>query len=100
MFWEARRRGATTRIVDPTRGWALTAVALATSVDAGVAGIGCALVGRDSAVGALWIGWVTLLLAFGGIRLGCRLGRAAGRYCGLVGGGILVALAVRTLLGA
>ena len=79
---------------DPTRGWSLLALALATSIDALVVGFSLGLVGRQIYLASIVIGLVAALMALAGVVIGKRLGRALGRPAEIVGAIILMALAV------
>jgi len=85
---------------DPTRGWSLILLSLATSVDALAAGFSLALKGgwqicRTSAV----IGIVTALMVLAGMAVGKRAGKAFGRPAEIAGAAILLAVAASFLWG-
>lgn len=84
----ARRNG------DPTRGWSLVVLSVATSLDALVVGFSLGL----KEVGAIWrtsavIGLVAGLMALTGVVVGKRLGQALGRPAEIVGAAVLMLLA-------
>jgi putative Mn2+ efflux pump MntP len=96
MVWEARRADQAEAHGDPTRGWMLVALSIATSLDALAVGFGMALVWADSIwLPALAIGLVAGSLSTVGIVFGGRLGTGWGRWAKLVGGCVLVAIGVR-----
>ncbi|HOX45828.1 MAG TPA: manganese efflux pump MntP family protein [Myxococcota bacterium] len=105
MIWGAlRKRDECAEVCapgDPTRGWSLVMLSLATSIDALGAGVGMGvLMGwLELAWAVAVIGVVAGLATWLGMRAGgalvCRLGRKAEALAGLV----LVGLGVRMLLG-
>jgi manganese efflux pump family protein len=105
MIWGAlRKKEACVQACtegDPTKGWSLLALSLATSIDALGAGLGMGVVmgWLDLAWAVVVIGLVAALATWLGMRAGgalvCRLGRKAEALAGLV----LIGLGVRMLLG-
>jgi len=85
-----RPRGA-----DPTRGWSLVGLSVATSLDALAVGVGLAAVESPIFPAALVIGVVAGLMTLVGMRLGRRIGVWIGRRAELLGGLVLIGLAVR-----
>ncbi|KPK82896.1 MAG: hypothetical protein AMJ81_08950 [Phycisphaerae bacterium SM23_33] len=79
---------------DPTRGWSLAALALATSIDALLAGFSLGLKGAHIWQASIIIGLVAGLMALVGVTAGQQIGRALGKPAELVGGAILIVLAV------
>lgn len=80
---------------DPTRGWSLVVLSLATSVDALVVGFSLGLKeGPAIWQASLLIGVTASLMALIGITVGRRMGRALGRSAEIVGGAVLIALGV------
>lgn len=83
---------------DPTRGWSLVALSVATSLDALAVGLSFALLDV-----AIWypcavIGLVTGGLTLAGMRLGRRLGLALGRRLRALGGILLLGIGVKILV--
>jgi len=78
---------------DPTRGWSLVALSVATSIDALVAGFSLALKGGQIWRASIVIGLVAALMALAGVILGQKIGKALGRPAELVGAVVLMALA-------
>ena len=82
---------------DPTRGWSLVALSLATSIDALMVGISFGLVKLSIWVPAALIGLVALVLS----AMGCQLGHTAagylGRWAERVGGVVLILIGTRIL---
>jgi len=83
---------------DPTRGWSLVMLSLATSVDALVAGFSLGLQGRDIWQASIVIGLVAGAMALAGVAIGQRAGRVFGRAAEIAGAGILMLLGVSFLL--
>ena len=83
---------------DPTRGTSLIILMLATSVDALAAGFSLALVGTEILMPTLIIGIVAAGMTIVGLAFGRALGLKFSRAAGVIGGVILVVLAVRTIL--
>lgn len=77
---------------DPTRGWSLIALSLATSIDALAVGISLAFIGWSIFVPALVIGLVTAGLTTIGALSGHRLGTRFGHRLEIAGGLILIAI--------
>jgi putative Mn2+ efflux pump MntP len=86
---------------DPTRGWSLLVLSVATSIDALVVGVSLAL--QDAAGWGIWaaagvIGMVAAAMALIGVVLGKRIGRAIGRPAEIAGAVVLMGLAVSFLV--
>ena len=82
---------------DPTRGWSLMGLSVATSIDALLAGVSLGIAGGAIFVRSLIIGVVAGLMALAGVAMGKRLGRALGRPAEILGAVILMGLAVSFL---
>lgn len=82
---------------DPSRGWALLSLSIATSIDAFGAGIGMRMAGANLWVASPVIGVVAATLTY----LGCGLGRTAQRHLGhraeVLGGIVLIVLGIKML---
>ncbi len=83
---------------DPTRGWSLLGLSLATSIDALGVGFGFGLVRSDLFRACVVIGLAAAIMTWSGVRLGKVLGKSSGAYAEALGGGVLVLLGVRMLL--
>jgi len=96
MAWEAlqppneRAHG-----MDPTKGWSLVALSLATSIDALGVGLSLGMVGRDVFGAAVVIGIVAAVMTLGAMKLAGLMSARLGQRMGLVGGVILIAIAVK-----
>jgi putative Mn2+ efflux pump MntP len=82
---------------DPTRGWSLVALSIATSVDALVVGFSLGLRGRGIWQASILIGLVAALMALVGVNLGQRAGAAFGRHAETAGAVVLIGLGVAFL---
>jgi putative Mn2+ efflux pump MntP len=83
---------------DPTKGWSLVVLSIATSIDALAVGLSLALLGVDIWYPALVIGIVAGGLTVVGLELGTRFGALLGRRMEIVGGLILIAIGVKILV--
>ena len=105
MLYEALRsrpgglagRLSATQRRDPTRGWSLLALSLATSIDALVVGFSLGLRGRGIWQASIIIGLVAALMALIGVSVGRRLGAAFGTRAEIGGALVLLGLAVAFL---
>ncbi len=99
MLWDSfRPRTITDPARDPTRGWTLGFLALATSLDAYAVGLSFAFLEYSVWLPATVIGLVTAVVTAACMRLGSHLGRWFGRRLDAAGGLILIALGVKILL--
>ena len=76
----------------------LLLLAIATSIDALAAGVTLALGGVAIVTACAVIGTVTALLSFAGVFVGQRFGKRFGKRLDLLGGIVLIGLAVKTLV--
>lgn len=72
--------------------WRLAATAIATSIDAAAVGVSLALMDVNLWIACAVIGGITTIVATGGIILGRHVGPYMGRYAGIVGGFVLMAI--------
>jgi len=84
--------------IDPTRGWSLVMLSLATSMDALGVGFSLGILGRDLFLSALCIGIVAGLMTWTAMRLGNCLSEKWGRRMETAGGVVLMAIAVKLLV--
>lgn len=99
MFLGAfRRSGEKLERRDPTRGWNLVILSVATSIDALAVGLSLALIGIPILVPALVIGVLTAAFTGAGMLLGRRIGTLWGKRVEAVGGLILIAIGIRILV--
>jgi putative Mn2+ efflux pump MntP len=83
---------------DPSRGWSLVLLSLATSIDALAVGFSLGIVGIIIWYPAVVIGVVTGLVSLLGLQLGNRLGEKFGKRMEIAGGIVLVIIGVKILL--
>jgi putative Mn2+ efflux pump MntP len=84
---------------DPTRGWSLIVLTVATSLDALVVGFSLGLKGQTN----IWwpsavIGVVAAAMSLAGVVIGQHLGKALGRWAEVVGAAVLMLLGVSFLV--
>jgi putative Mn2+ efflux pump MntP len=84
---------------DPSRGWTLVGLSVATSLDALAVGVSLAMVGVRIWQPAVIIGVVTAVISLAGIVLGDRVGRRWGSRVEILGGVLLVMIGIRILVG-
>ena len=82
---------------DPTRGWSLVLLSVATSIDAFGAGIGLGVLGSGVVLPSVIIGVVAGLMTIAGMQMGSRVSRRLGQRAETVGGVVLIALAFKLL---
>ncbi len=82
---------------DPTRGWSLVALSVATSLDALVVGFSLGLRGERIWAASAVIGVVAALMALAGVAIGKRAGAKFGRPAELAGAVLLMCLGVSFL---
>jgi putative Mn2+ efflux pump MntP len=92
--------------IDPTRGWELVVLSVASSLDALAVGISLAMVNSSISRSALIVGIVTFGMTLLGMGIGQRIGAVWGRRAELFGGIVLISIgliilwpAVRALCG-
>jgi manganese efflux pump family protein len=83
---------------DPTRGWSLVGLSIATSIDALAVGVSLGLLRVSIVVPAFVIGIAALIMTYMGTRLGLRVGGHLGQWAERVGGAVLVALGLKIVL--
>jgi len=83
---------------DPTRGWSLIILSVATSIDALAIGLTLAMLGTDIFIPALVIGIVCAALTLVGMYLGRKIGSHWGPKVEFCGGLILLGIGVKILI--
>ena len=83
---------------DPTRGWTLLALSIATSIDALAVGLSLGMLDVAIWYPALIIGVVTAGLTVVGMDLGSRIGSRFGRWAELAGGLVLIGIGTKILV--
>lgn len=98
MIWESGHPEDRTGGFDPTRGWSLVALSIATSIDALAVGVTLSLVKMSVWMPSLVIGIAALVMTFIGTRIGKHAGAHLGQWAERIGGGVLIAIGVRILV--
>lgn len=75
---------------DPSKGWSLIMLSIATSIDALAVGFSLAMIDVDIWMPAVMIGVVTAAMSVAGLKLGARLGARFGHRMEIAGGAILI----------
>ncbi|MGA3245468.1 MAG: manganese efflux pump MntP family protein [Bacteroidota bacterium] len=83
---------------DPSRGWTLVTLATATSIDALAVGLGLAALRISVWYPSVVIGLITLLLSTIAILLGQRAGSQLGKRGQIVGGIVLLLVALKIII--
>lgn len=83
---------------DPTRGFTLVLLSVATSIDALAVGLGLAMLGVTIWYPVVVIGVVTAFLSLLASRLGSRLGLRFGKIMEIIGGDVLILIGVRVVI--
>jgi len=83
---------------DPTKGWSLVLLSIATSIDALAVGLSLALIGSAILVPVVVIGVVAAGFTILGMHLGRRIGNAWGRKVEILGGIILIGIGLKIVL--
>lgn len=82
---------------NPTKGWQLVILSVATSIDAMAVGLSLALINTPILQASIIIGLVTLGLSLFGLLVGYKLGERFGKRMEIVGGLILIGIGLRIL---
>ena len=80
---------------DPTRGFTLMLLSLATSMDALGVGFSLGMLGHNLLIPSVWIGITAFGMTWIAMKLGNRLSERYGRKMGAVGGVILLVIAFK-----
>jgi manganese efflux pump family protein len=83
---------------DPTTGWTLVILSIATSIDALAVGLSLSIIRIDIWYPSIIIGVVAGILSLVGLRLGLVLGKTIGKKMEIVGGIILCVIGIRILI--
>ncbi|HQE83540.1 MAG TPA: manganese efflux pump MntP family protein [Candidatus Hydrogenedentes bacterium] len=89
---------ARTPPMDPTRGWSLVMLSVATSIDALAVGISFGIIAVNIWYPAAIIGIITAVLTTLGMLFGARLGLRFGKRVEALGGAILIVIGIKILL--
>ncbi|MCD4813635.1 manganese efflux pump MntP family protein [bacterium] len=100
MIWDSMQGADRKRKSgDPTKGWILLTLAIATSIDALVVGIGFSVLETPIFWPAGLIGLVAAGMTVVGLEIGCRFGLALGKRMEILGGLILAGIGIKILVG-
>ncbi len=83
---------------DPTSGWALVLLSIATSIDALAVGLSLAMVGSTIIIPAIIIGVVAAAFTATGMLLGRQIGSLWGKRVEMLGGLILIGIGIKILV--
>jgi len=84
--------------VDPSKGWSLIILSVATSLDALAVGLSFAMLGENILIPALLIGLVAFGLSCVGVFTGHKLGEKMGQRMEVFGGIVLIFIGLRILI--
>ncbi len=98
MIYDSRNPETRIKDYDPTRGWSLVGLSVATSLDALAVGISLSLIGISVWWPALCIGLAALVMTFVGTRLGRKAGQLLGQWAERIGGVVLIVIGARRLI--
>jgi putative Mn2+ efflux pump MntP len=98
MMWSEPEDDRVLARKDPSRGWSLVALSVATSIDAFAVGLGLAMLETPIWVPIVLIGLITAALSLGGLLLGRVLQAAWGRRMEFAGGLLLIGIGSKILL--
>ena len=85
-------------LVDPSRGWSLVMLSVATSIDAFAVGLTLSMLDVEILYPSVVIGVVTATLSLAGLLVGHRLSARFGRTMEALGGTVLIAIGVRIVI--
>ena len=100
MIREGLNKKEKTVRANPSKGFNLIFLSVATSVDALAVGLSLAMIRVDVWYPSVVIGVITALLSLVGIRLGNRLGKSFGKRMEVAGGILLILIGLRILIPA
>ena len=83
---------------DPTRGFSLIVLAVATSIDSLAVGLSFGALHVPILYPAVVIGIITFLISSMGCKIGLFLGRLAGKWAELAGGVVLILIGIKILV--
>jgi putative Mn2+ efflux pump MntP len=96
MVFDGMRVGRpSTSSGDPTRGWSLVILSVATSIDALAVGLSIGVLDQPIWRPAALIGGVTAVMTYGAAVFGSRINVASAQRAGIVGGSVLILLGCR-----
>jgi manganese efflux pump family protein len=98
MFTSAKESASIDKLSDPTKGWILVSLAVATSLDALAVGFGLAALGVSAWYPSVIIGCITMVMSTLGIALGARIGTRWGLRAQTAGAIVLLLVGLKITL--
>lgn len=98
MIYESFKHEKDEEKSDPSKGWNLVILSIATSIDAFVVGFSLALINVSIWFPCIIIGITTAVLTIIGIYFGIKLGNLFGKRMEMLGGLIIIGIGVKILL--
>jgi manganese efflux pump family protein len=98
MIRESRTADSQRFRLDPSRGWSLMMLSIATSIDALAVGFSLAIINVDIWRPAVLIGIITAALSLLGILSGNRIGRKFGKQIEILGGLMLIGIGLKIVI--
>jgi manganese efflux pump family protein len=98
MIIEASKDGKMKSKADPTRGWTLLMLSIATSIDAFAVGLSIAFLGTSIWTPSVVIGVVTAVLSVLGVTYASRFGEHFGKWAEIGGGGVLIFIGLQIVV--
>jgi manganese efflux pump family protein len=99
MIYEAARPSADrSKLHDPTKGWELVLLSIATSIDALAVGLTLAVLGATIVTPSIVIGIVAAVMTLIGMNLGGKIHFLTGPRIGIVGGLVLIGIGAKILV--
>ena len=98
MIWESFSKGDEIRVNDPTKGWMLLMLAVATSIDALAVGLSFAFLKVSIIQASSVIGIAAFVMTMTGMAFGHRMGRFIGKRMETMGGLVLIGIGLKLLL--
>ncbi len=98
MLFDARSSDEQAKKCDPTRGWMLVALSVATSIDALAVGLSMAFLRVSILLPCIVIGLVAAAFSAVGITFAGRLLGRMRRFAGVFGGCVLILIGLRVLI--
>ena len=83
---------------DPTKGWILVFLSIATSIDALAVGLSLAMIGNPIVFPAVVTGIVAAAFSVGGMLLGRTIGQRWSHHVEIAGGLLLIAIGIKILV--
>lgn len=98
MIYEGLDKDSGQMKTDPTKGWTLVTLSVATSIDALAVGLSFSMLNMNILVPCLMIGVITFIMSILAVRIGTLAGQMIGKRVEIVGGLILIGIGTRILI--